>query len=136
MERRLSLLPDLGFEPEPVEEVKVAVTTFAYNNGDAIHLLRKRGQMIKSEDWEGMKKIDAQINIIKGSNLEDFTTPCSIFMSFENEEGVNRAVRYNDLIASNPEEFEELKLWLNKYTINIKKASEPTDIIWENRQFS
>ena len=40
MERRLSQLPDLGFEDEPVEQVKIAVTTFAYNNGGIIDLLR------------------------------------------------------------------------------------------------
>ena len=62
MERRLSLMPDLGFEEEPVEEIKVAVTTFAYNNGDVIHLLRKRGNCIKNEDWAGMEKVDEQIN--------------------------------------------------------------------------
>jgi len=58
MESRLSLLPDLGFEEEPVEEIKVAVTTFAYKNGELINLLRQRGSMIKSEDWDGMKKLD------------------------------------------------------------------------------
>ena len=54
MERRLSLLPDLGFEEEPVEEIKIAVTTFAYNNGEVIHLLRQRGNCIKAEDWLAM----------------------------------------------------------------------------------
>lgn len=59
MERRLSLLPDLGFEDEPVEQIKIAVTTFAYNNGDVIKLLRERGDMIKANDWTGKEKIDA-----------------------------------------------------------------------------
>ena len=35
------MLPDLGFEDEPVEEVKIAVTTFAYNNGEVIKLLEE-----------------------------------------------------------------------------------------------
>lgn len=52
----MSELPDLGFEEEPLAEIKIAVTTFAYNNADVIHLLRSRGQMIKSEDWAGMEK--------------------------------------------------------------------------------
>ena len=82
MERRLSLLPDLGFEDEPVEEIKIAVTTFAYNNGEVVHLLRERGNCIKSENWKGVEKCDAKINDMKNNHLEDFTTPCSIFMSF------------------------------------------------------
>ena len=36
MQNRLSLLPDLGYEDEPVEEIKIAVTTFAFNNADII----------------------------------------------------------------------------------------------------
>ena len=118
MERRLSLLPDLGFEDEPVEEVKIAVTTFAYNNGEAIHLLRKRGNCIKSEDWKAMEKVDEQINDMKNNHLEDFTTPCSIFMSFELEEGVNRALRMEQL-CSNDSKLEHLLVWLDKFTIDI-----------------
>jgi len=41
------------------------VTTFAYNNGDVIKLLRERGDMIKTNDWTGKEKIDAEINRIK-----------------------------------------------------------------------
>ena len=29
-----------------------------------------------------------------------------------------------------------MNTWLGKYTFEIKSASEPTDIIWENRQFT
>jgi len=32
MEERLSQLPDLGYEEAPVEQVKIAITTFAYPN--------------------------------------------------------------------------------------------------------
>ena len=51
MERRISELPDLGFEDEPVEHVKVAVTTLAFKNADVINLLRQRGYAIKTENW-------------------------------------------------------------------------------------
>ena len=65
MENRLSELPDLGYNDEPSDQIKVAITTFAYKNGDVIELLRNRGNLIKNEDWEGMTKIDAQINTLK-----------------------------------------------------------------------
>ena len=118
MESRLSLLPDLGFEEEPVEEIKVAVTTFAYRNGELINMLRQRGSMIKSEDWDGMKKLDSKISKLKNVSLENFTTPCSIFMSFENEEGINRALRYDELVSCDPS-LEALETWLGEYTIEI-----------------
>ena len=54
MESRLDQLPDLGYEDEPVDHVKIAVTSFAYNNAEIIHLLRERGDTIKSENWDKM----------------------------------------------------------------------------------
>mmetsp|Transcript_41367 Transcript_41367/g.54397 ORF Transcript_41367/g.54397 Transcript_41367/m.54397 type:complete len:178 (-) Transcript_41367:2116-2649(-) len=65
MERRLDQLPDLGYEDEPVEHVKVAVTTFAFKNHEIINLLKKRGSVIKEERWDDMVKIDEAINTIK-----------------------------------------------------------------------
>ena len=135
MERRLSLTPDLGFEDEPVIEVRVAVTTFAYQNSELIHLLRERGTMIKKEKWDAMYKLDKKINKLKKEHLEQFTTPCSIFMTMENEEGYNRALALTELARNDPA-YSELNLWLNKYEIDIQPASEPTDIIWENRHFT
>ena len=29
-----------------------------------------------------------------------------------------------------------MNTWLGQYTLEIQKASEPTDIIWENRQYT
>lgn len=91
--------------------------------------------MIKTNDWTGKEKIDAEINRIKNFQIENFTTPCSIFMSFECEEGVNRALQFNKTVLAN-EEVSHLNLWLDKFTIDIQRASEPTDIIWENRQYT
>ena len=118
MERRLSLTPDLGFEDEPVIEVRVAVTTFAYQNSELIHLLRERGTMIKKEKWDAMYKLDEKINKLKKEHLEQFTTPCSIFMTMENEEGYNRALALTELARNDPA-YSELNLWLNKYEIDI-----------------
>ena len=59
MEQRLDELPDLGFEDEPVEHVKVALTTFAFKNADIINLLKKRGDAVKNEKWDELQKIEA-----------------------------------------------------------------------------
>lgn len=128
-------MPDLGFEDEPVEHVKVALTTFAFKNEKIIELLCERGEVIKTEDWQEMEKIDARINDIKNNHLEDLMTPCSVFMTFENEEGVNRAINYNETIE-NDETLAHLGVWLNQFKIKVEKASEPSDIIWENRHFT
>lgn len=41
MENRVNKLPSLGYDE--VSEIKVAVTTMAFKNGEIIDLLRKRG---------------------------------------------------------------------------------------------
>lgn len=55
-------------------------------------------------------------------------------MTFEYEEGKNRASNYNDVAASF-HEFHHYKTLLGE-PIHIVEAPEPSDIIWENRYFS
>jgi len=66
--------------------------------------------------------------------LEKLTTPVSVFMTFENEEGKNRALNFEE--TTNEHEYNEIKKWMGKFEIEIQEASEPTDIIWENRHFT
>ena len=56
-------------------------------------------------------------------------TPCSVFATFETEEGLQRALVYSD-ITNCPKQ----QSFLGE-DIEIQPASEPTDIIWENRQY-
>ena len=128
-------MPDLGYENEPVEHIKIAVTSFAFNNAEIIHMLKERGEIIKSEKWAKMAEIDSRINQFKDENIKQMVTPCSIFMTFENEEGVNRAINYNESIEAD-ENFAHLGVWLDQFSIQVEKASEPSDIIWENRHFT
>lgn len=128
-------MPDLGYEDEPVTEVKIAVTTLAFKNADIINLLRKRGNAIKAEDWDGQRKIEEEINELKNKEFDVLITPCSVFMTFENEEGVNRALNYDEAVEAS-DELKDLKYWLGTHEIEIQSASEPSDIIWENRQFT
>ena len=135
MEQRLSKMPDLGYEDEPVKDVKIAVTTLAFKNADIINLLKKRGSAIKAEKWDEQRKIEAEINELKNREFDVLITPCSVFMTFENEEGVNRALNYDEAIEAD-DKLQDLKYWLGKHEIEIQSASEPSDIIWENRHFT
>jgi hypothetical protein len=51
MESRLTEFPALGIDgPEgDVMPVKIAIITFAFNNAEIIHNLRRRGKMIAKE---------------------------------------------------------------------------------------
>lgn len=137
-ETRLSACPDLGFEDEPVERIKVAVVNFAFNNAELINLLKQRGAAISSDQFDKMREVDAKINDLKNQPGEDtnLTRPVSVFMTFQQEEGIKRALVFeNDEKKSDPA-YAEMYDWLEKCQIEIEQASEPSDIIWENRHFT
>lgn len=145
IEDRLSQMPDLGFEDEPVTDIKVAVSQFAFNNAELIHLLRERGAAITADNFDGMREIDKKINDLKNEKLEQFTRPVSCFMTFENEEGAQRAKSFEEeTLKEENANLKHLRKWFvtddeelaEKYHLELQPASEPSDIIWENRHFT
>ena len=110
--------------------------TFAYDNSEIINLLKDRGAAIKYEDFNKMREINDKINEAKDDpvKLEKFYRPVTAFLTFENEEGLNRMAAYNELVESSDEYIGYDKLL--GCPLDIDDASEPTDIIWENRHFT
>ena len=46
------------------------------------------------------------------------TTPCSVFMTFETEEGLNRALKFDEAIQAD-ESLSHLSDWLGNHKIEI-----------------
>lgn len=65
-----------------------------------------------------MPEIDQKINAHKQESLVRIMTPCSVFMTFENEEGVNRALSYDEAVEAD-ENLSHLKTWLGDHEIEI-----------------
>lgn len=57
MEDKLSAMPSLGFDTD-VDRIKVANTTFAFDNAELIILLKQRGQAISDDNFDLMRQID------------------------------------------------------------------------------
>lgn len=105
MESRHTEFPCLYLDGDGEEErdkpVKIAVITFAFNNSEIIHNLRKRGLMIQKEQWKKIDKLQKKMsNRLANSQelLDKMQTPVSCFMSFETEEGKSRGELYNDTV--------------------------------------
>ena len=62
LETRLTRLPDLGYEDQPPERIRIAMITFAFDNAQLINLLRQRGKFIKFEKYDEMRKINTKID--------------------------------------------------------------------------
>ena len=94
--------------------------------------MKERGTYIKKENWKKVQEINKKMARIIGDPylLNKFQRPVSVFASFECEEGRARALEYNNTIEF--DEFKHFSKFLGS-EIEIQEASEPTDIIWENR---
>ena len=57
-------------------------------------------------------------------------------MTFETEEGYNRALNYKNVLKARPDETKDQRYWITDHEIDIKDACEPSDIIWENREIT
>jgi len=66
--------------------------------------------------------------------LDKMQTPVACFISLESEEGKCRADIYNDTVLE-PDYIDRYRTFLGS-EIDVQGASEPTDIIWENRHFT
>lgn len=65
--------------------------------------------------------------------LDKMQRPCSVFATFETEEGTARARLYNDFIKT--DDYARYETMLGQ-KIEIQEAAEPSDIIWQNRSFT
>ena len=100
-------MPDLDFHnkhdyKDHREDVKIAHITFAYDNALIIELLKERGDYIKQEEWAKMRVLNKQIpEYIKSDKAfcAKLQNPCSVFVTFESEEGQRRACEYSDAVA-------------------------------------
>jgi len=152
MTDKLNSMENQGFE-ENYEGVNIAITTFAFDNSKLISLLRQRGNFIMNEKWDKAEECEKKIEDLKNENLTQFTRPVSVFMTFEDEEGVQRALEFqkwfDEKVATewesdNPADkikIDTMNKWLHNgddegLEIEIQPASEPSDIIWENRHFT
>ena len=131
METRINAMDDLGYreKEERDDPIKIAQITFAYENGEIIEWLQERGKYIAAEKWDKLvdlnEKIHTKITTDKDF-LDKVQLPCTVFLTFEDEEGKNRALVYNDFPQMN---------FLGE-ELDIHETAEPTDIIWENREYS
>ena len=105
------------------ERTRVADIVFSFNNRELILALRARGAKIAANDFNGMREADKKVQEVM-TDFESVTIPTAAFITFESDDSKEIALdnESNDKLLG--EEF------------RFKDASEPTDIIWENRIFT
>jgi len=112
------------------KDLKIANINFAYNNSKIIALLIKRGNLIIAGKYSQIKDVNKEIQHILDTERYDVTRPVAAYISFEKQEGYERAQKLwprpkKNMPMNNSNTF-------LKELINIQAAPEPSNILWEN----
>jgi len=51
-------MPHQGFDEQPTDRIRVVTINFTFDNAELIIMLKERGEFIKAEEWEKVKKIE------------------------------------------------------------------------------
>ncbi len=110
--------------------------SFAFDNAQLINLLRTRGTHIKFERYDKVRELNDKIDDLTQNPemLKKLNRPVTAFITFENEEGINRAKNYKDTCEKDSSLAQYKDLF--GQVLDFEDTAEPTDIIWENRRFT
>ena len=121
IEREIDEVYKNGVTRPGLDQIKISDINFSFNNNELIEALRKRGGQITANNFDGMRATQDHIADLIKRDHHKLVIPTAAFITFEHEYGKSLA-----------EEFNKDKTFLGK-PMKFKAASEPTDIIWENR---
>ena len=109
----------------------------ACRNGFLIRRLKKRGTMLATGKFDGLTEIENDLNYFIEHNKDYINQPIYAFVTFTNQEGKERFGKHNSKYlpsgANNPD-YKPFKLLGEDAEVKI--CNEPSDIIWENLEFS
>ena len=117
-------------------DTRIACIFFAYANGEVIEVLKQRGKALINGNLNSMYKSEEKLNKYIHRNEEALKRPVKAFLTFQSQEGYERCmehvttkrnflgqIEYNDSLYA---------LTFLDEKLEVKAATEPSDIIWEN----
>jgi hypothetical protein len=132
---RVSKLPPVE-EGVAKDDVNIAIISYGYHNSKMIKLLKKRGNYLgngKINDFMKNEKMSRGL-VLSNAEFEKMKQPVCAFVTFTTHEAAMRCQKY--LMRRDPvtnkknKEFRGCVIMGNK--ADIKAASEPSNVIWEN----
>ena len=102
----------------------VADIQLAFDNDEIMKMLTNRANALKGGKFEKAKEIQEEMTQYKNKHFDDLTTPRNFFCTFHTEYAYKKALEILPL--------DFMKMG-EDHMINISQATEPTDILWENR---
>lgn len=118
-----------------IDKVKIADIAFAFNNSELINLLRERGSHIMYQRYNQMREVEAKISDLKNQKFNQLIQPCDAFITFEEEDGGIIAQEFEPEFNFTGKKLPAKKQFMGD-DLFLVEATEPTNIIWENRHFT
>ena len=122
LEEQIKAMPAIH---KQLQNVNIWNIYFSFDNKEIIDWLSRRGDALRYGEILKAKQIDDEIKSIKEKLNENERKPWTAYVIFEEEEAWQRALKAPP---------KSIKFW-NK-SVNFTKASEPSDVIWENKHQS
>lgn len=138
-------------------EIRIANISFGFDNQELIRLLTERGGLITKGQMDKVPECNEKIDAIGKDKRTEFIRPVAAFITFEKQEGKDRALKYFvDPNAQNEDEeddfdnqgdgtqmSEQRRELVSKVDRNLMdspiictQAPEPQEILWENRHIT
>lgn len=118
-----------------IESVRIADIVFAFDNSVMIKDLKARGLHLMFNRYIKAKEVEDKMIKCKEENFESLIRPVDAFITFEEEDGKIVAgeleAEFTFFGKKKPAEFQLLD-----EDLHFIEATEPTNIIWENRHFT
>ena len=103
-----------------IDNNSISSLHFSFNNKDIIDLLDKRGSFIVSGEIENAIEIETKLEEMTKMHYYEMGIPWTAFVIFEEEEACQRALS-----------FKGSQITFSNELLKMKKAPEPSDIIWQ-----
>jgi hypothetical protein len=116
-------------------DLKIANVNFAFSNNKLLALLQQRGTMIVAGKYGSLAEVNKQIETCVYQNRDEIIRPVTAFISFETQEGYERAVKAWTLESHSGNVLNNHNSLL-KDLIHLQRAPEPSNILWENLHVS
>ena len=107
------------------EECEISDMTFSFGNAKMLELLLLRAKALKESEFEHAARCENLMTEEKNKNFDKIVRPNSFFCTFRHEIGQHTALE-------NRNKF----IFYNEPIRKIRRASEPTDLIWENKEIT
>ena len=104
------------------DKCKIADLQFAFDNDKMLNLLWKRAHALKKSNFKKVTKYETKLSKEKQENYEKIVRPTHFYCTFKHSSAVVKSLELGEFA-------------IGEFIVPIKRAQEPTTVIWENKSY-